>query len=67
MFKGNNTAVVSRAALKYKLGKWRVYDVIFTTKRATLITDYEIVPRYQHLYRVSNYIFIGLSKHEGGH
>lgn len=64
MLKGNIIAVAKKAALKHKLGKWRVYDVVFMTKRATLITDHEIRQQYKHLYHVTDNFFIGLSKNE---
>jgi hypothetical protein len=62
--KGGNTAVVTKVALKYKLGKWRVYDVVFMTKRARLIADHEVKVRYSNLYRITDYLFLGLNKKE---
>lgn len=65
MLKGSDTAVVTKAALKFKLGKWRVFDVVFMTKRATLITDGKLRNRYKNLYRVNDYLFIGQEKYQG--
>lgn len=66
MLKGSDTAVVARAALKFKLGKWRVYDAVLMTKRVVLILDHEVRPRYNYLYRVNDYMFLGQLKYEVG-
>lgn len=62
---GRDTALVNRAMLKYKVGKWRIYYVVFVKKHATLILDHEIQRQYRNLFRVTDYIFIGTTKREG--
>lgn len=64
IMKRGDTAIITKSALKYKLGKWRIYDVVFQTKSVTLILDHEVKPRYRNLFRVTNYLFVGQIKEE---